>query len=252
MLELKGATKRFEDVVAVHPTDLEVEEGKTTVFIGPSGCGKSTTLRLLVGLLQPDDGTVFFDDDPLTEDRMLEMRRRMGYVIQGGGLFPHLTARENICLMPEHLDWEADRTEAKLQELVEMTHFPAEGLDRYPIELSGGQQQRVSLMRALVLDPEVILLDEPLGALDPLIRADLQTELKDIFNRLGKTVVIVTHDMDEAAFFGHSIVLMRDGRVVQQGSLQDLLEAPADPFVTEFIRAQRSTLAEYDTDAESA
>ena len=248
MFELRGATKRFGDITAVHPMDLEIEEGKTTVFIGPSGCGKSTTLRMLIGLLQPDDGEVRFDGEPLAEERMLEMRRRMGYVIQGGGLFPHLTADENIRMMPQHLGWDEARIDQKIAEFIEITHFPKEGLDRYPIELSGGQQQRVSLMRALMLDPEVVLMDEPLGALDPLIRADLQEELKSVFNRLGKTVVIVTHDMDEAAFFGHQIVLMRDGRVVQAGSLQELLESPADPFVTEFIRAQRSTLAEYDTD----
>jgi len=244
MLELRGATKRFGDLTAVHPMDLEIAAGETTVLIGPSGCGKSTTLRLLIGLLQPDEGEVLFDGEPLAEERMLELRRRMGYVIQGGGLFPHLTAEENIRLVPEHLGWVEAEIRESITTLVEMTHFPAERLDQYPSELSGGQQQRVSLMRALMLDPEVVLMDEPLGALDPLIRADLQDELNSIFDRLGKTVVIVTHDMDEAAFFGETIVLMRDGRIVQIGSLEELLEAPADPFVTEFIRAQRSTLAD--------
>lgn len=244
MFELRGATKRFGELTAVHPMDLEITAGETTVIIGPSGCGKSTTLRMMIGLLEPDDGKVRFNGEPLSTGEINEVRRRMGYVIQGGGLFPHLTAEENLRLMPEHLGWDDRDIDEKVQRLVEMTHFPAERLDRYPSELSGGQQQRVSLMRALMLEPEVVLMDEPLGALDPLIRADLQDELKSIFERLDKTVVTVTHDMDEAAFFGDTIVLMREGRVVQTGSLRELLDEPAEPFVTEFIQAQRSTLDE--------
>jgi len=244
MLELRGATKSFGDVTALHPTELTFERGRTTVLIGPSGCGKSTILRLLMGLIRPDRGEVVFDGDPVDPDEALEIRHRMGYVIQGGGLFPHLTARENVELMPDHFAWEEERTRERVAELVELTHFPEEGLDRYPPELSGGQQQRVSLMRALMLDPEVLLFDEPLGALDPLIRAELQRELREIFERLDKTVVWVTHDMDEAAYFGESIALMRDGRILQKGTLREILEEPAADFVSTFIRAQRSTLAE--------
>ncbi len=249
MLELRKASKSFEDVVAVQPMDLTIPAGETTVLIGPSGCGKSTTLRMLIGLLEPDQGEVWFDGEPLADGDMLELRRRMGYVIQSGGLFPHLTALENIRLMPEQLGWSDKRIQEKIDRFVELMHFPREGLERYPTELSGGQRQRISLMRALMLDPEVVLMDEPLGALDPLIRADLQDELQSIFEQLDKTVVMVTHDMDEAAFFGDTIVLMREGAIVQRGTLRELLEEPAAPFVTEFIRAQRSTLAEFEADA---
>ncbi len=163
----------------------------------------------------------------------------MGYVIQDGGLFPHLTARGNVTLMARHLGLERDRIEARLRELAELSKFPVEGLDRYPVQLSGGQRQRVSLMRALILDPDVLLLDEPLGALDPMIRTGLQDDLREIFRSLGKTVVMVTHDTAEAAFFGEAIVLMREGRIIQQGRFADLVDAPAEPFVSHFMAAQR-------------
>jgi len=160
-------------------------------------------------------------------------------VIQNGGLFPHLTARRNVTLMARYLNWKRSEIEARLLELAELTQFPLDGLDRYPVQLSGGQKQRLALMRALMLDPKVLLLDEPLGALDPIIRFDLQTDLKRIFQRLRKTVVLVTHDLDEAEYFGDSIVLMREGRIVQQGSIHEMVNAPIDPFVTHFIHAQR-------------
>jgi osmoprotectant transport system ATP-binding protein len=163
----------------------------------------------------------------------------MGYVIQDGGLFPHLTARGNIALLARHLGWDAARIDARLTALTALTHFPANGLARYPAELSGGQQQRVALMRALMLDPDVLLLDEPLGALDPMIRFELQGELRDIFRRLGKTVVLVTHDMGEAAFLGDTLVLLSDGRIVQQGSAADLVRTPANDLVARFVTAQR-------------
>jgi osmoprotectant transport system ATP-binding protein len=174
----------------------------------------------------------------------------MGYVVQDGGLFPHLTASGNVALMARWLGWDRDRIAARLAELVGLTDFPADGLSRYPAELSGGQRQRVGLMRALMLDPDVLLLDEPLGALDPMIRYELQTDLRDIFRTLGKTVVMVTHDIGEAGYFGDSVVLLRDGAVVQQGSLRDLLDRPADPFVERFITAQRSLLDTLDEAAQ--
>ncbi len=246
MFELRGISKQFGDVTAVETTDWSIATGKTTVIIGPSGCGKSTLLRLLIGLIEPDDGQVLFDGTALGDESMTEVRRRIGYVIQGGGLFPHLTARQNIELMPRHLGWPAERTDERLQHFVDMTHFPSQGLQRYPGELSGGQRQRVSLMRALILDPDAVLMDEPLGALDPLIRAELQDQLQSIFEDLDKTVITVTHDMDEAAFFGDDIALMRDGNILQVGGVRDLLESPADPFVSEFIGAQRSILADFE------
>lgn len=239
MLTLEQAAKRFGDTQALHPIDLTVTPGRTMVVIGPSGCGKSTLLGLMNGLVLPDSGVVLFDGTPLSPATVIAVRRRMGYVIQEGGLFPHLTAAANVTLMARVLGWKRPRIEARIEELARLTHFPADALSRFPGELSGGQQQRVGLMRALMLDPDVLLLDEPLGALDPLIRFDLQQELREIFTRLGKTVVMVTHDLIEAAFFADTIVLMRDGRIVQEGALADLTDRPADPFVTRFIEAQR-------------
>jgi osmoprotectant transport system ATP-binding protein len=242
MLELKGVSKSYDGRQVLQPTDLTVHAGRTTVLIGPSGCGKSTLLRLMVGLIQPDTGVVRFAGTEVRPDNVLELRRRMGYVVQDGGLFAHLTARGNIALLARYLGWDGRRVEARLAELTELTRFPSDGLDRYPVQLSGGQRQRVGLMRALMLDPDVLLLDEPLGALDPLVRSELQDDLRRVFQTLRKTVVLVTHDLGEAGFFGDPIVLLRDGQIVQQGTLAELVHAPADPFVTQFVNAQRSPI----------
>jgi len=242
MLELKGVSKQYGRTQALQPTDLAIPKGETTVLIGPSGSGKSTLLRVMIGLVWPDTGSVRFDGTEVVPANALMLRRRMGYVIQDGGLFPHLTARDNIALMARYLAWPRDRIEFRLTELAKLTQFPPLGLDRFPAQLSGGQRQRVSLMRALMLDPDVLLLDEPLGALDPIIRSELQADLRGIFQTLSKTVVLVTHDLGEAGFLGDLIVLCSDGRVVQKGSLAELVRDPADPFVTRFINAQRSPL----------
>jgi osmoprotectant transport system ATP-binding protein len=242
MLRLTGISKRYEDELALRDVSLEFPSGETTVLIGPSGCGKSTLLRIIVGLVTPDAGGVELDGRVLHPARMLEERRAMGYVIQEGGLFPHLTARGNVTLAAETFGWSRERMDGRVAELCRLTHMPEELMARYPIQLSGGQRQRVSLMRALMLDPELLLLDEPLGALDPMIRADLQQDLREIFRSLRKTVVMVTHDMGEAAFFGDTIVMMREGGVVQAGTLGELMKRPSDPFVTQFISAQRSPL----------
>jgi osmoprotectant transport system ATP-binding protein len=242
MLKLSQVSKNYAEVLALDHCDLSIEAGRTTVLIGPSGCGKSTILRLIIGLQTPDSGNIRFAGQRIDSASLPELRKRMGYVIQDGGLFPHLCARENVTLMARHLGWSDERITARVVELAELTHFPIDALGRFPIQLSGGQQQRVSLMRALMLDPEVLLLDEPLGALDPMIRFNLQTDLREIFSNLGKTVLMVTHDLGEAAFFGDTIVLLRDGRIVQQGTLQQMLRDPADEFVVNFIQAQRSPL----------
>ena len=239
MFELTGISKRYGSTHAVRGVELTVAPGRTTILIGPSGCGKSTLLRLMIGLIQPDTGCVRFEDETLTPDNAVRLRRKMGYCVQDGGLFPHLTARGNATLMARYLRWDARRIQARLGELVELTHFPPDALDRYPLQLSGGQCQRVSLMRALMLDPDVLLLDEPLGALDPMIRSRLQADLRAIFHRLGKTVVMVTHDLGEAGYFADTTVLMRDGRVVQTAKFDELLSHPADRFVTNFVNAQR-------------
>ena len=227
----------YADRTVLRGIDLDIPSGKTTVLIGPSGCGKSTLLRLIIGLISPDAGTVIFDEKPVEPASVLAMRRKMGYVIQDGGLFPHLTAERNVTLMARYLGWERQRIRKRVDELRELTHLPADTLDRYPAQLSGGQRQRVGLMRALMLDPELLLLDEPLGALDPMIRADLQFDLSEIFRSLQKTVVLVTHDIGEAAFFGDSIVLLRNGQIVQHGTVYQLMHEPAAEFVTSFFRA---------------
>lgn len=241
MIQLQGVTKRYGDRTALYPTDLTVPEGEVTALIGPSGCGKSTLIRMVLGLIEPDGGKVLVAGSEVTPASAQEVRRKVGYVIQDGGLFPHLTARENVTLMASHLGLaDADK---RVAELLELTRMPSDALDRYPVELSGGQRQRVGLMRALMLRPKVLLLDEPLGALDPLVRAALQEDLKRVFGEDGLTVLFVTHDMGEAAFLGDRIVLLRDGRIVQQGALDDFRTRPADPFVTEFMNAQRPAVA---------
>jgi osmoprotectant transport system ATP-binding protein len=211
-------------------------------LIGPSGCGKSTLLRLVIGLLRPDRGTVQIGGIPMEPATRRALRLRMGYVVQEGGLFPHLTAEANVAIVARDQGWPRTRVDSRVAELAELTSLTRPMLLRYPAELSGGQRQRVALMRALMLDPEVLLLDEPLAALDPMIRSGLQDELKHLFEKLQKTVLFVTHDIAEAAHVGGEIALMRQGHIVQRGPFQDLVRRPADPFVTEFIRAQRPLL----------
>ncbi len=236
---LDAATCAFGAVRAVDDVSLHFPRGRTTVLIGSSGSGKSTVLRLLIGLEWPTAGTVLHNGQPLQRESLLEARRSVGYVIQEGGLFPHLTVLGNLALLPRHIGWNAGRVRERALQLAELTHLHANLLVRFPAELSGGQRQRVALMRALMLDPPTLLLDEPLGALDPLVRHGLQDELREIFRRLDKTVIMVTHDMAEAAFFSNRLILMRRGRVVQDGSLDDFRHAPADDFVREFLVAHR-------------
>lgn len=248
MLTLENLGKNFGNIVALAPMSLRIPAGATYALIGPSGCGKSTLLRLMIGLLTPDVGRVLLDETEVTPATARQIRLRMGYVIQEGGLFPHMTARGNITFMARRLKWSADKIAARVVELARLTRFPEAALERYPAQLSGGQRQRVGLMRALMLDPQVLLLDEPLGALDPMIRASLQGELRDIFRSLNKTVVMVTHDLAEAAFFAEQIVLLRRGELQQVGTMRELVDAPHSPFVGEFVTAQR-TLVEALEDA---
>jgi osmoprotectant transport system ATP-binding protein len=236
---LDHASKRYGEVVALDDISLDFATGSTTALIGSSGSGKSTVLRLLLGLEHPDRGRVSADGRVLEKAHVLELRRRVGYVIQEGGLFPHLTALGNLALLPRHLGWNAARIRERAEELAGLTHLPHDVLKRYPAELSGGQRQRVALMRGLMMNPDALLLDEPLGALDPIVRHELQDELKGIFEQLGKTVIVVTHDLAEAAWFAERLVLIREGKVVQDGRLEDLRDRPAEPFVTQFVRAQR-------------
>ena len=238
MIALREVTKRFGAVVALDSVSLDVPPGATHVLLGSSGSGKSTVLRLILGLAAPDAGTVAVDGvvvDAHSRDRLVA---RMGYVVQDGGLYPHLTAVDNVTLAADAQGWGRERIETRVAELAGMAGLDAATLGRYPRELSGGQRQRVGLMRALMLDPPVLLLDEPLGALDPIVRAELQDQLGHLFAALAKTVVLVTHDIREAARLGHTITLMTAGRVVQQGTFADLVDRPADPFVRQFLTAQ--------------
>ena len=243
LIELRGASKDYGPTAALHPTDLAFETGKVTALLGASGCGKTTILRLIIGSVLATRGRVLFDGAVVGADNGLMLRRRMGYVIQDGGLFPHMTAENNVLVLADHLKVPRSEGRARFAELCELTMFPAGATKHYPDQLSGGQRQRVGLMRALMLKPEVLLLDEPLGALDPLVRAALQTDLKRICAELKQTVVLVTHDLGEAAYLADRIVLMQSGRVVQQGTLADLRVRPATPYITEFLHAQRSLAA---------
>jgi osmoprotectant transport system ATP-binding protein len=239
MFELRSICKSFGASPVLDRVSLSVPSGQTTVLLGPSGCGKSTLLRVMLGLIEPDAGEAQFAGERIGPATIQEQRRRMGYVVQDGGLFPHLTCSQNVALMAHHRGWPDERIQGRLAELTQLVRLSPETLGRYPVETSGGQRQRVGLMRALMLDPEALLFDEPLGALDPITRADLQKDLRATFQALKKTVVLVTHDLAEAAFFADTVILLDQGRIVQQGSLRDLVRQPASPFVTEFVDSQR-------------
>jgi osmoprotectant transport system ATP-binding protein len=238
MIALRAVTKRFGSRLALDGVSIDVRAGAVHVLLGSSGSGKSTVLRLILGLVEPDVGTVLVDGTRVDQSTRTALVRRMGYVVQDGGLYPHLTAYQNVALPADVHGWQPARTRARAAELGAMVGLDEDSLRLYPRELSGGQRQRVGLMRALVLDPPVLLLDEPLGSLDPIVRAELQSQLDRLFAALGKTVVMVTHDIREAALLSSTITLMTAGRVVQQGAFADLVERPASPFVTQFLTAQ--------------
>lgn len=239
MIELRAVSHAYGDTPAVRELSLSVAAGRTLALIGPSGCGKSTVLKLAAGLLQPSAGSVHINGADLSRADLPQLRQRIGYVVQSGALFPHLTAAANVALAARHLGRAADWIGARLALLAELMRLPAGLMSHYPAMLSGGERQRVSMMRALFLDPDVLLLDEPLGALDPMVRAELQQELRACFTQLGKAVLLVTHDMAEAAFFSQQLALMRHGQLLQQGSCSQLLREPASDFVVSFVKAQR-------------
>lgn len=245
MIELRDISKRFDSKTVLERIDLTFDPHQTHVLLGSSGCGKSTLLRIIMGLIWPDTGQVVVNGTQLTHKTRNHLIRQIGYVIQEGGLFPHLNAEENAILpakvMAKKDGWNPARIHTRLSELAALVDLEPSLLKRYPTELSGGQRQRVGLMRALMLDPPFLLLDEPLSALDPIVRSALRAQLKAIFNRLRKTVLLVTHDLDEAAFLGDTITLMHNGKIEQYGSLSDLTLKPASSFVSEFINAQRPT-----------
>ena len=245
---MADAVLRFDNIGKVYPDgtravsafSLEIERGEFIVLIGPSGCGKTTTLRMVNRLIEPSSGTIYLDGRDFRQVRPVELRRRLGYVIQRIGLMPHLTIAENITFVPRLTKVAAAKRRARAEELLEMVGLePAQYLDRYPAELSGGQQQRIGVLRALAHDPDIILMDEPFGALDPLMRDQLQEELKRLQRTVSKTIIFVTHDMDEALTMADRIVLMKDGEIVQVGTPEDMLRHPKDTFVSQFIGRHR-------------
>ncbi len=243
MIRFEGVRKAFGGEAAVKDVSLVVPARSTVALLGPSGCGKSTLLRMAIGLVAPDKGEVTIAGEKMEARSARSLRLKMGYVIQEGGLFPHLSAKDNVALMARYLGWAAAKVEARVAELAELVRLGKELLAKFPVELSGGQRQRVGIMRALMLDPEVLLLDEPMGALDPMVRRALQEDLKGIFAKLEKTVLLVTHDLSEAAFLSDDVVLMGAGNVAQRGSIGAMVKAPASAFVKEFVRAQRDSEA---------
>ncbi|MCW2574110.1 MAG: Glycine betaine/carnitin transporter ATP-binding protein [Modestobacter sp.] len=240
-IRLEGVTKRYpgQSTPAVNAVDLEIPAGQTVMFVGPSGCGKTTLLKMLNRLVEPSGGKIFLGDEDVTEQDPDQLRRRIGYVIQAGGLFPHMTVATNIGLVPGMLKWDRQRISDRVDELLDLVDLDPEVYrDRYPRELSGGQQQRVGVARALAADPPVLLMDEPFGAVDPITRHRLQDELLRIQEELGKTIVFVTHDFDEAVKLGDKIVVFDVGaRVVQYDTPEAILAEPAEEYVADFVGA---------------
>lgn len=242
VLELKDNNKSFGSKAALTNVSLKLASGETHVLLGLSGSGKTTVIRIVLGLIGADSGQLIINGKLAQFDGKRgasEWSRQIGYVPQEGGLFPHLTCLKNITLVAELSGWDKKKIATRVEQLIELVSLDSAVLHRYPAQLSGGQRQRIALMRAAFLDPALLILDEPLGALDPLIRIDVQNELKQIFNGLGKSALLVTHDIDEARFFADRLSLMREGKIVQTGTFDDLLNSPSEEFVTRFIRSQR-------------
>jgi osmoprotectant transport system ATP-binding protein len=244
MIELRHVTKRYGDVVAVDDVSLSVERGELLVLLGASGSGKTTTLKIINRLIEPSTGTVSIDGEDAGALAPHELRRRIGYVFQKIGLFPHMTVAENVAVTPTLLGWDRARIRQRVHELLELVELdPAALADRSPSELSGGQQQRVGVARALAAGATVMLLDEPFGALDPLTRVRLRTSFLRIRREIGLTAVFVTHDMTEALLLGSRIAVLHHGRLVQVGSPRELVRSPADAYVAQLMSAPQRDAA---------
>ncbi|MFO8031794.1 MAG: ABC transporter ATP-binding protein [Desulfohalobiaceae bacterium] len=241
MISFESVSKEYGQTKALQGMELKVSQGELSVLIGPSGCGKSTALKMVNRLLEASSGRIYVQGRDVTSLDPVQLRRSMGYVIQNIGLFPHMTVRQNIQVVPKLLGWTRESIQARVQELLELLDLdPREIEGKHPGELSGGQAQRVGVARALAADPEVLLMDEPFGALDPITRHSLQTEMLRLQRELQKTVLFVTHDLDEAIRLGGRIAVMRQGMVVQYASPERLLAEPADDFVLEFMGQDRA------------
>lgn len=241
MLRLEHISMSYDGTnEVIHDLNLQVEEGQLAVLIGPSGCGKTTTLQMMNRLINPTAGHIYINNKDIHQIDVVQLRRGIGYVIQEIGLFPHMTIEQNIEIVPKLLKWPEERRKARTRELLALVNMePETYLHRYPANLSGGQQQRIGLLRALAAEPPIILMDEPFGALDPITREQLQDEIKRLQKKLKKTIVFVTHDMDEAIKIADVIVLMKEGRIVQCASPDELLSNPANDFVEQFIGKHR-------------
>jgi osmoprotectant transport system ATP-binding protein len=242
-IRLEKVTKLFPGVAkpAVDSLDLTIGKGRVCVLIGPSGCGKTTTMRMVNRLIEPTSGRIIVGDRDVTAADPVELRRHIGYVIQQIGLFPHMTIAQNVATVPKLLGWDAARIKARCEEMLDLVGLdPGQYLSRYPRHLSGGQRQRVGVARALAADPPVMLMDEPFGAVDPIVRGRLQDEFLAILKRLEKTVILVTHDIDEAIRMGDVVAIMKDGRLIQYDTPGRLLAAPVDDFVADFVGADRA------------
>lgn len=236
MIELRHITKRYGAIAAVDDVSLTIPDGELTIVLGPSGCGKTTLLRAINRMVDVDSGEVLIDGRPIVAVAPQELRRHIGYAIQSVGLFPHMTVSRNIATVPRLLRWDRDRIERRIVELLELVGLdPAVYAGKRPHELSGGEAQRVGVARALAADPPVLLMDEPFGALDPISRERLQLEFASLHRKLGKTVVFVTHDIEEAVLLGDRIVLMREGRIAQEGAPEELWRSPGQQFVRDFF-----------------
>lgn len=240
MLKFEHVTKTYKGgKKAVNDLTLNIDKGEFVCFIGPSGCGKTTTMKMINRLIEPTEGKILINDKDIMAEDPVKLRRSIGYVIQQIGLMPHMTIRENIVLVPKLLKWSEEKKQERAKELIKLVDLPEEFLDRYPYELSGGQQQRIGVLRALAAEQNLILMDEPFGALDPITRDSLQEEFKNLQKELGKTIIFVTHDMDEAIKLADRIVIMKAGEIVQFDTPDEILRNPANSFVEDFIGKDR-------------
>lgn len=240
MLKIENVSKIYKGgKKAVKNISLDIKKGEFICFIGPSGCGKTTTMKMINRLIEPSEGKILINGENIMDKDPVDLRRQIGYVIQQIGLFPHMTILENITLVPKLLKWNEQKKKERALELLQLVDMGPEYLERYPYELSGGQQQRIGVLRALASNPPLILMDEPFGALDPITRDALQEEFKNLQRTLDKTIVFVTHDMDEAIKLADRIVILKAGEIVQVGTPDEILRNPANEFVEEFIGKDR-------------